>query len=62
MKWLLPLILALGLTGCIDIPIPYFDNKKNDEPTAKEKIQENRSEAQIAQQEYEDLQDTRTSQ
>lgn len=60
MKRLLPFILSLGLTGCVDIPMPDFGN--HDDATTKEQIQENQSEAQMARQEYQDLQDTRTSQ
>ena len=60
MKMLLALILSLGLTGCVDIPMPeYFGGE--DESTTKEHIQENKSEAELAKKEYQDLQDTRTS-
>jgi starvation-inducible outer membrane lipoprotein len=63
MKQLLPLILALGLTGCVDIPMPGF-LKKEEKPTATtgKNIQETRSEAQTAQEEYQELQETRTAQ
>ena len=61
MKLFFPLILSLVLTGCVDIPMPSFFGKK-DEATSKDKIQENKSEAQMAQQEYQELQETRTAQ
>lgn len=55
MKHTLLLAFALLLTGCMNMPEPAY----SDAAIASEQIEENISEAQMAQKEYEELQSKR---